>query len=32
MKIKFNNLPDGFEVRNGEIIESKKSGAGYSGD
>lgn len=31
MKIKFNNLPDGFEVRNGEIIESKKSG-GSTGD
>ena len=31
MKINFNDLPDGFEVRNGEIIESKKEG-GSTGD
>tara|TARA_R110001592_G_scaffold255416_1_gene518989 strand:- start:24933 stop:29486 length:4554 start_codon:yes stop_codon:yes gene_type:complete len=31
MKIKFNELPDGFEVRNGEIIQVKQSG-GSTGD
>ena len=31
MKIKFNNLPDGFEVRNGEVVETKKTG-GSTGD
>ena len=31
MKIKFNELPDGFEVRNGEVVETKQSG-GSTGD
>ena len=31
MKIKFNDLPDGFEVRNGQVVEVKQSG-GSTGD
>ena len=31
MKIKFDDLPEGFEVRNGEIVEVKKTG-GTTGD
>ncbi len=32
MKISFNDLPDGFEVRNGEVVEVKQSGGMTTGD